>query len=123
MPVLRSQSPADLPLKLVFLTVLAAVTWLSLAAGAPPPPPGISDKIKHTSAYTVLGITGLLAFSKHPGRLAGFLLGWGILMEIGQKFVPGRSPEAADVLANLLGIALAWFVMRTWLRNRQAPSA
>jgi len=44
--------------------------------------------------------------------VAGFLFGWGILMEIGQIFVPMRSPEFADLLANLSGILLAWLVFR-----------
>lgn len=31
---------------------------------------------------------------------------WGVLMEIGQRYVPGRSFEYADMLANGVGIIL-----------------
>lgn len=117
MPVAIPKPSADLALKAAFLTALAVVTWLSLAPGALQPPSGISDKFKHTTAYCLLGILGLLAFRNHPLRVTGFLFGWGILMEAGQGLVPRRTPEFADGLANLFGILLALGVARL-LRGR-----
>jgi VanZ family protein len=50
----------------------------------------------------------MFAFRRRSRSIASFLFAWGILMEICQGFVPLRSPEFADTLANLLGIILAW---------------
>jgi len=108
MPGPSSPSLADPLLKVAFVAGLVLLTWLSLNEGTPGPIPGASDKFKHASAYAVLGITGMFAFRRRSRSIASFLFAWGILMEICQGFVPLRSPEFADTLANLLGIILAW---------------
>ena len=112
MPGSISQSLADKLLKGAFLAGLTTVTYLSLKIGTGEHRPGISDKIKHAAAYAILGLIGMRAFRRHEAHLAGFLFVWGVLMEIGQSFVPMRSPEFADLLANLSGILLAWLVVR-----------
>lgn len=82
----------------------------------PPSPPQVSDKTQHFAAYGGLGLVALRATS--GGRLAGVTAGaaaaawavasaYGVSDEIHQRFVPGRSPEAADVIADALGAAAA----------------
>lgn len=89
--------------------LIVAVSCLALV---PKPPTGIDlgwDKLNHMLAFTALAIAAWLAF---PARLRTrlfslcALLAFGGLIEILQLYVPGRSAEWADLLADALGIAL-----------------
>lgn len=102
----------------LFRAPLAAYALLVVYISLTPNPPhgpdiqGI-DKFYHFTVYAVMGL--LLARAATEGRpssvgarrvvfmtaLAGF--SFGMLMEIGQMFVPERSPEALDALANGAG--------------------
>ena len=121
MPGSKSQSLAHKLLKGAFLAGLGMVTYLSLKAGTGKHIAGFADKIEHASAYACLGLIGMSAFRHQELRLAGFLFGWGTLMEIGQRFVPMRSPDFADLVANLSGIVLAWLVLRLASILRPTP--
>jgi len=67
----------------------------------------IWDKLQHFGAYLALSFLPVIGFrDRRKGLMAGlsmFLLG--ILMEAGQHFSPGRSPELGDVLANGVGVS------------------
>lgn len=87
-----------------------AVTALMLI---PRPPPAIDtgwDKINHLLAFAGPSFAGLAALPVASGgavaRLGLGLLAWGGAMEIGQSLVPPRSADAADLLADALGIVL-----------------
>ncbi len=72
-----------------------------------PPTFDIWDKILHVVTYMLVASVGALAF-QGPGRWWQLVLGLaclGILLEVGQGFVPGRYPEVADGIANALGAA------------------
>lgn len=72
------------------------------------------DKVAHFGAFAVLGL--LLAHGALGQRLP---IGWPILLglayaaadEIHQAFVPGRYPDAADWVADALGVAAACFYL------------
>ena len=81
------------------------------ATGHLPPWPHL-DKVLHVAAYALLGLLFFRALS--AGRFAGspnltlilsiVLTGlYGLSDEIHQSFVPARSAEAADALADLAG--------------------
>jgi VanZ family protein len=93
------------------------------------------DKIVHGAEFGGLGF--LLAFgffkSLEFSLLRNILLifssgvGLGVMDEIHQSFVPGRSPDpwdaAVDALGIILGILLYWLISgMTKRRNRPAPS-
>ena len=65
------------------------------------------DKLQHFGAYLALSFLPVIGFrDRRKGLMAGlsmFLLG--VLMEAGQHFSPGRSPELGDVLANGAGVS------------------
>jgi len=67
----------------------------------------IWDKLQHFGAYLALSFLPVIGFrDRRKGLMAGlsmFLLG--VLMEAGQHFSPGRSPELGDVLANGAGVS------------------
>jgi len=70
------------------------------------------DKILHVTAYTLLGFlvfralaTGRMANKPILALIISILFAglYGVSDEWHQSFVPGRSPEAADALADLIG--------------------
>ena len=66
----------------------------------------LSDKIAHFLAYGAVSWLGAMAASTSRRRLylALAMLGLGVLLELAQTWVPGRTPEMLDGLANTLGV-------------------
>ncbi|MEW6427065.1 MAG: VanZ family protein [Thermodesulfobacteriota bacterium] len=91
----------------------------------------MADKAAHAFAYFLLGGTVILALGGRrrglPSPLATalvtvlFCLLFGILDEFHQSFIPRRSADGADVLADICGGALAAAVWTLYLRRRGAP--
>ncbi|HEX7039380.1 MAG TPA: VanZ family protein [Trueperaceae bacterium] len=79
-------------------------------------PPG-SDKVAHAVAFLVLA--GLLTLATgRPLVAAALAVLYGASDEVHQAFVPGRSSDALDLVADTAGAALgAWLVARA-LRRR-----
>jgi VanZ like family len=78
-------------------------------------PGGMSDKSGHSIGYALLAVVLLRAFAR--GRLAGvtwraglaaivLATMYGVSDEWHQSFVPGRSPDRYDVLADGIGATL-----------------
>lgn len=89
----------------LFAFVAVAVAVLCLLPGADVPSIGLGDKVEHIVAYALLAVLGLNAF---PGGLRWvvvlvFLLAFGLLLEYLQSFVPGRSADLIDIVANICG--------------------
>lgn len=86
--------------------------------------PAGSDKLAHGLAYLVFGgVAALATGSRSSGALLAVL--FGISDEIHQSYVPGRSPEIWDLVADsigaLIGAFLApWLVRYPWRRRRDA---
>lgn len=89
----------------------------------------IYDKAQHATAFAVLAL--LLDFS-FPGSRLGWkkvsaLVAYGAAIEIWQKFLPYRSAELLDLMADVVGLALyalalplirrAPILRRRWLPN------
>ena len=96
-----------------------------------PLPPVVNlDKLLHLVAYTVLGLSFLLALSpdwraRRPRAAAVatvlFCLAYGLSDEFHQQFVPGRFPGADDLVADTLGGLCAVLIDRTrqrWASRR-----
>jgi VanZ like family len=84
------------------------------------------DNVAHFGAYAILGL--LLGRGGVLSRLAlawPLLIGWAYAAsdEIHQAFVPGRSPEAADWLADALGVAAGCIVMFRLRSGRRGSSS
>jgi VanZ family protein len=122
----RARKKARIGAVLWGLFLLALTSWPS-----PPEVPLISgipdyDKLIHGFLYGVEGF--LLYFSvawPGPSRsawlralaIAGVLAIWGTLDEIHQYWIPGRSMEASDALADTVGGFAGAFVA-SWLSRR-----
>jgi VanZ family protein len=107
----------------------AVIFALSSASELPAPPAELSDKAMHAGAYAVLAATIVRALA--GGRWRGVTFGvaaaaviaatlYGVTDEFHQSFVPGRSVDALDVLADFAGgtaaaltaLALGWWRRR-----------
>lgn len=89
------------------LLVLALI-WVSLAPLATAPDFPSSDKFGHVLAYFVLTIW-FAQIVRRPKPLvicAGLLVGLGVALEWAQGFTTYRYTEAADAVANALGVSL-----------------
>jgi VanZ family protein len=112
---LRSWGPALLWAGIIFALSSQPTLPVSLGNGR--------DKIAHFTAYAVLGL--LIARALPPrGRLVwlAILLGslYGASDEFHQHFVPGRSVDVFDWVADSLGAAAGTFIYRFWWGRRQA---
>lgn len=78
------------------------------------------DKANHALAFAVLGAVAHGGW-RSPWRWAA-LLAFGVAIEALQALTPTREPSAADVLADALGLALAWGSIGAWRAlRRRAP--
>ena len=115
--------------------MLAVQVALSSRSQLPPLPvlsslPG-SDKIAHAGWFFLLGLLAYRAARNGEGwprRRTTFLLIlgallWGISDEAHQFFVPGRDVEAADVVADVTGAAIAAVVAEPLLRHLRLTAA
>lgn len=93
-------------LRIAFYLAGALVGILSLAPAATLPPSSIGDKAEHALAYALLGLLGAATSERGVLRMILGLVASGIAIEGLQAFSPGRSPDALDVLADIVGAAL-----------------
>lgn len=96
-----------------FFAVALAVLVLALTPTASRTATTGWDKTNHLLAFVVLAWLGLKAY---PRRVAAALIGlfaYGGLIEILQIFIPNRSADWTDLVANGLGLLLGWLL--SWL--------
>jgi VanZ family protein len=76
------------------------------------------DKVAHALAFMLLTIwfSGVFAPRVAP-QLTAALLGYGVLIEILQSFMPYRSADPYDVLSDLVGISAGWLLASVGLRH------
>lgn len=104
------------------VAVMSAIFLLS-SRQALPVPPGYDDKVAHAVAYGALalallhGLTGAWRQRprlSHVGLAVLFATLYGVSDEVHQTFVPGRSMEALDVVADAVGAAGAAIAVWAW---------
>lgn len=100
---------------------LVIVTLFALTPQPPSlPPVPLADKWAHLATYLVLAFLVDVSWPERgfgPAKW-GFLLAYGILIELLQSQIPNRLFSLADVVANAAGIALYAFVVFRMLRAR-----
>lgn len=109
--------------KTAFWTLLVVLTVLSLLPQAFLPPPAFSiwDKAQHAMGFWVLTLLGLWSFPRNPLRLVIALLIYGGLIEVVQALSGWRTGDWLDLLADAIGIAIAWVIWACM--RRLLPSA
>ena len=105
-------------MKLIPLFIYGAVIgWFSLTP-VDQYPINIWDKLVHFLVYAIfVGIAGYAAGSdRNLVRITCGIILYGVLLEVMQSFVPGRSMSALDGVANSLG-ALGALLIAIWFRK------
>lgn len=94
--------------RVILLLLIVAVGYLALTPAPPPTMDTGWDKLNHALAFTALAFAGCLGFAAtrvERTLLLAALLSLGGAIEIFQLFVPGRSGEWGDLIADSMGIA------------------
>lgn len=87
----------------LYLVVLFALAVLPM----PGPPMSGGDKLGHAAAFALLAVFGCAALPRlHAVFVLGLGIGFGVLIEVTQHFIPYRSAEVADVVADAAGLLL-----------------
>lgn len=106
----------------LWLLELGAAAYYSLLPAAQLGGIPGSDKVWHCAGYAMLAVPLPLLFRKP--RLLWFaalgLIAFGVLLEFCQEYVPGRSFELADMLANSAGVIAAVIVVGRMESMRQS---
>lgn len=103
--------------------LLAAFIYSLSSMSQVPGAEHVWDKLAHVVVFGALAwLTlrathgGLRPLAPAPAlSAAALVVGWGILDEIHQRFVPGRYPSVTDVVADAVGTALClslWALLR-----------
>ena len=114
-----------------FSAAFAITAVLLLLPGDTLPQMPLWDKAEHAATFAMLTILGHSAMerSRHRLLLVAGLIGFGILTEMLQTFVPGRSSEIADAVADAVGVLTVttvwWLASRAWRSHtiEQLPCA
>lgn len=110
-------------LRLAFWAALALLLYMAVARPMPGGPQGVlslNDKLVHGLAYASLTVMGLWGNLK-DGFVLTVLLVHGALIEALQEWMPERTADWLDLLANCIGILAvlsAMFVLRRFIRHR-----
>ncbi|MCE9686307.1 VanZ family protein [Shewanella sp. AS16] len=78
------------------------------------------DKLGHLGSFFALAYLSYLAFRPRWYLLSLALTGYAVLIELVQSRLPYRSASAADVVADLVGITLFYFLL--WGYRRCFPA-
>lgn len=101
--------------KVIFgLTVALAFIIAYLSLSPKPAVTASNDKLGHFIAYSTLAFFALRSFHLITNRrvleVLLMVILFGLLMELGQLFVPGRSFSKMDIVANISGALLGWII-------------
>lgn len=106
--------------RIIGWSLAVAIAVLSLMPStARPSAFGLPGLLQHLAAYSVTGFFLTVGTCSHHWRLGivAFLFAFAAAMEVGQMFVPGRTPGFLDILAGGLGGA-AGCVLTMLLKHR-----
>jgi VanZ family protein len=96
-------------LHVIVLAIVLAIGVLSLLPGQIRPHPfGSWTQLEHTTAYMVAAAVAALFYAPKLKALHVFayLSAYGVVLEVGQLFVPGRNAALIDVAADIMGISI-----------------
>jgi len=93
--------------RITLLVIVALVSHLAITERTYPGVESLNDKVSHILAFGALALSADFSFPRRqfvPGTALA-LLGYGVLIEVVQYFLPYRDCSALDVLADSVGIA------------------
>lgn len=113
---------------LAWVVVLFLLSELRQVPEALRPLAALNDKLIHATLYAFLGAALAWARVRSPRPLPHILLLalgylYGALDEWHQSFVPGRSPEFGDWVADVVGVTLGYLLTLFLFRALRVPDA
>jgi hypothetical protein len=100
---------------------LWCLAWLVVASKSLQPgielPLGLSDKAVHFTAYAVMA-AAVASFCHLPARVLGWVgltVAASAVLELGQHFVPSRSTDGLDLVANASGAVCGTLLALLWI--------
>ncbi len=98
--------------RLLFFSALISISILAVLPdySALPPVASFNDLLNHAVAFTTLSVLYALAYHHSIRRISWSLLGYGVLIEIVQAFLPTRFASVEDIVADSVGIALGMLI-------------
>lgn len=103
-----------------FWLSLGVCTWLALAPAPPDAIMRISDVVQHGAAFAWLAFALRLASPRRtPVAVAGWMFGYGLLIEVVQAAGGARVGEFSDLAVDVAGIAIglvAYRLVGAWTR-------
>jgi hypothetical protein len=73
-----------------------------------------SIPFNHVIAFTLLSIVGILAYKHKLKFLLIYLLVISIFLEISHILIPNRGYEFTDIVANIIGVLLAYIIFKIY---------
>lgn len=115
------------PWQLLLVVLIGVVCYLAMTPNPPPSADLGWDKLNHAAAFATLTVAGCFAFPGSWRTVLWVLLGLlalGGLIEVVQYFVPGRSCDLLDVVADAVGMGIgATVALLTLKLVRRAEAA
>ena len=85
----------------------------------------VSDKLLHFSGYVLFIISAMIAYQKRLGLMFILLFAYSVMIELIQYFLPYRSFEVMDILANVSGLitgTLLWMAGKRIIMRKRGIS-
>lgn len=108
--------------KAAFWIPLGACTAVAFTANPTGIAAELSGMLAHAAAFTYLAIALCIAHFRTGPVLAValWMLAFGVAIEVGQTFIPGRLGELLDVAIDAAGILVGCVLYRLWLADTVA---
>jgi VanZ family protein len=112
--------------QLLLLAFAATSAYFAFVPVTPRVAVSIHDKLNHLAAFGAMGLAAALARPstwRHTLAAAAGLIAYGAFIELVQSLLPTRSADAADLLADALGVATGLLLVAALRRVWRQPSA
>lgn len=100
--------------RVCLVAILMGITFLSLKSVSQQTSIRVNDKVGHFIAYALFSLNALVVWRQRTTKfklgLGLALVGYGLLMEFLQGFVPGREVSGFDLLANSIGVGIGYLL-------------
>lgn len=117
-------SPGSVASRGLLAAALVSVFVASVLDPGGTPAVGVNDKLQHLFAFAVLGFLARRAMPRQDRWrvILPLMLGYGLLVECVQWFMPWREFSLLDLLADLVGLLIA-LVPGASAASRRRPAA
>jgi VanZ family protein len=111
-----------IPYSATRLTTWACFLGLAVASWTPGDEmirTGLDPRLEHMLGYTITGVVGVIAYPRKAlWSIAVLLSAYAGVLELGQRYIPGRHAQLLDWLASSGGVACACVTGAVFFRRR-----